>query len=253
MARKSINSYFRFILLPLHIFLIISLVKMNFNFWLTFFLWILLSGFGIGVGFHRLLSHRSFKTYLPIEYALSFLGCLGAQGSPLFWVTIHQNIHHPFADQEKDLHSPIYGFFRSYIAWTSLVSKEDIGSIKPSTIIKDWFQFKVLHLKYFYVLWGVWILTYLISPQIFYALVIAQAITLHQEFFVNYFSHKKSLGYRNFQTNDNSNNMLLFGLIFWGVGYHNNHHHKPSDYNFGHRWHELDPTVLLVNLVKKRT
>src|ERR671914_1442299 len=64
-----------------------------------------LTAFGITVGFHRLLTHRAFATYKPIEYLLATLGSMAVEGPVIGWGTDHRR-HHAHADEEGDPHSP---------------------------------------------------------------------------------------------------------------------------------------------------
>jgi stearoyl-CoA desaturase (delta-9 desaturase) len=252
---RKLNAYFWMIFFPAHLLFLFALMKVKFelsSLFLILFFWTLLSGYGVGVGLHRLFSHRSFKTYPICEFLLAFIGCLAIQGSPIFWVNIHRGYHHPHSDLEKDLHSPIQGRLWAYLLWPIMLDYKKIRLSFVNDLLKSRYQ-QLLHIYYFFVVSSVWILLYLMNPNIFFCFVIAQIITLHQEFCVNLFCHLKGFGYRNFSTNDNSTNHYLFGLIFWGVGYHNNHHAQPRNYNFAAAPGEFDPTVLLVHTVMKRT
>ena len=64
-----------------------------------------LTGLGVTLGFHRLLTHRSFQTYKPVQYALATLGSMAVQGPVMSWVADHRK-HHAHTDQEGDPHSP---------------------------------------------------------------------------------------------------------------------------------------------------
>ncbi len=77
--------------------------------------WITIS-WGIGLGYHRLLAHRSFKLWKPFEYFIYLCGALSGQGSPLFWAAVHR-VHHRFSDHEGDPHSPRDGTWWSHMAW----------------------------------------------------------------------------------------------------------------------------------------
>jgi fatty-acid desaturase len=244
------NKYFWLAFLPLHTFFILAIFNAS-SFWLIFFFWIILSGFGVGVALHRLLSHKSFETTEIRKKILSFIAVICAQGSPLFWVNIHRGYHHRHSDSEKDVHSPIHGKLWSYFLWTIKIKPETLNYKYCLDLWKDPFQ-KFLNDHYFKILWSVWIIAYLINPIIFYSLVISQIITMHLEFCVNLFCHLKNIptSYRNFDTKDNSVNYWLFGVLCWGIGFHNNHHGKPSDYDFGHAPREIDLTKYLVKLVK---
>lgn len=249
---KNLNSYFWFVFLPAHIFFIISVFFFKpsiINIFLIIFLWTLISGYGIGVAYHRLLSHNSFKTWPLIETLISYLGCLAIQGSPIFWVNMHRGYHHPYSDSDKDIHSPIHGKLWSYFLWTIQTDYSQLEFKSIFRLLKKKDQL-FLHTYYFQIIWMTWILAYMISPTVLSILLMAQIITLHQEFMVNLFCHSKG-GYRNFNTNDNSVNYYLFGILFWGVGYHNNHHAQPQSYDFGYTKYEFDPTTILVKLIKK--
>jgi stearoyl-CoA desaturase (delta-9 desaturase) len=86
-----------------------------------------LTALGVTVGFHRLLTHRAFKTVRPIRYTLAILGCMSVQGPALDWVADHRK-HHQFSDHDGDPHSPVAGFgggftgavrgfFHSHVGW----------------------------------------------------------------------------------------------------------------------------------------
>jgi stearoyl-CoA desaturase (delta-9 desaturase) len=78
---------------------------------------------------------------------------------------------------------------------------------------------------------------------------------LLQDNMINVFGHiKAGIGYRNFETNDNSHNNIIMGLLTWGQGWHNNHHYAPGNYDFGSgtsgKWWEFDPCRLFLFLLK---
>ena len=68
----------------------------------------LLTAVGITVGFHRLLTHRSFQTSKPLEYTFAVLGSMAVQGPVISWVADHRK-HHAHTDEEGDPHSPHVG------------------------------------------------------------------------------------------------------------------------------------------------
>jgi len=246
------NRYFWLGLLPLHVLFIFSLINYELISWgIVIIFWILLSGYGVGVTLHRMLSHRALDTYQPIKYLLSVISCLCIQGSPIFWVNVHRGYHHRYSDTEKDIHSPIHGKLWAYILWTCKIEAKDMNFKYVPDLLRSKFQL-ALNTYYFHIIISFWVLCWLISPSLLYSVVIAQMITLHAEFCVNLFCHTnlKYIGYRNFDTSDNSRNYWLFGLLCWGIGFHNNHHGKPNDYNFAHSKYEFDPTVILVKTIK---
>src|SRR5438067_13035922 len=80
------------------------------------FLWWVSGSLGIGMSYHRLLTHRGFKTYKRVEYFLTVCATLALEGGPTFWVATHR-IHHEFSDQEGDPHSPIDAACWAHSAW----------------------------------------------------------------------------------------------------------------------------------------
>ena len=250
---RKLNSHFWFIFLPAHILFVISIIKIDYSFQsflVTLLFWTLISGYGIGVGFHRLLSHKSFKTRPVFEALVSFFGCFGIQGSPIFWVNLHRGYHHPHSDTEKDIHSPIKGHWWAYLLWPNMIDYDSLSFSFVNDLLRKNTQL-YLHRGYFFIISITWIVFYFLFEQVFYALVMAQVITLHQEFCVNLFCHSGT-GYRNFDLPDKSVNRYFFGLFFWGVGYHNNHHANPNKYDFSYKKNEFDPTVILVKLIETR-
>lgn len=85
-----------------------------------------LSGLGVTVGFHRYLTHGSFKAKRPLRVALAVAGTLSLQGSVVQWVADHRR-HHAYSDVEGDPHSPwrygasvrglAKGLFYSHMGW----------------------------------------------------------------------------------------------------------------------------------------
>ncbi|HEX4921598.1 MAG TPA: acyl-CoA desaturase, partial [Candidatus Bathyarchaeia archaeon] len=80
------------------------------------FLWWISGSLGIGMGYHRLLTHRGYRTPKWVEYFLTVCATLTLEGGPIFWVATHR-IHHQFADQEGDPHSPRDGKWWSHMGW----------------------------------------------------------------------------------------------------------------------------------------
>ena len=85
-------------------------------FFVACFLWWVSGSLGIGMGYHRLLTHRGYKTPKWVEYFLTWCATLALEGGPIFWVATHR-IHHQFSDEEGDPHSPIDGKWWSHMGW----------------------------------------------------------------------------------------------------------------------------------------
>lgn len=113
--------------------------------------WISLS-FGIGMSYHRLLTHRSYKVPKPIEYFLTICATLALEGGPIFWVSTHR-IHHQFSDKEGDPHSPREGKWWAHITWMLVGDTTHcdptIAARYAPDLSRD--RFHVLLTKYHYV------------------------------------------------------------------------------------------------------
>src|SRR3954452_12140387 len=88
------------------------------------------TGLGITVGFHRLFTHRSFKTGKAVRAVLAALGSMAIEGPVISWVADHRK-HHAFSDQPGDPHSPhvdhghglkgaLRGLFHAHVGWLFL-------------------------------------------------------------------------------------------------------------------------------------
>jgi len=250
--RVLMNKYFWILFLPLHAFFITALYYFEYiSPLLTVIFWIVLSGFGVGVTLHRLLAHRAFNTHPVIENVLSLVSCICVQGSPMFWVNIHRGYHHKYTDTDKDPHSPKKGKLWAYMLWPNKIHYKDLSYRYITDLMRsDWQQW--LNNRYFLINYTAWMIAAAIGPTMFLSLVVAQVITMHLEFCVNLFCHLRTMpfSYRNFETEDDSVNYWIPGLLFWGIGFHNNHHANPTNYDFGHTKREIDLTKYLVRLVK---
>lgn len=248
------------IVLPIHLLALLSLgllfsgIVATEWLWATFCGWILISGFGVAIGFHRLLSHRAFNTYAWVRHLLAYLGCLGAQGSPIFWACVHRGLHHPFSDTEKDLHSPVKGYWHAYMGWQFTLSPKDVPFRATTDLNRDP-VIKFLHKRYYSVYWLSFAVVAIFDFRLaLFGLGLPALISMHAENMIDLFCHLPACGYRNHDIDDRSVNVPLLGYFDWGQGWHNNHHARPNDYNFGgERWFEIDPCAFIVPLLMKRS
>lgn len=253
----QISPHVRHLVIPIHLLCGWAFIRLlmgwtSFSWlWASLLGWVLISGFGIAVGFHRLFSHRSFVVAPWLEKTLAYLGCLGCQGSPLFWVSLHNGLHHPYADTAKDLHSPVLGRWNSYMGWQFHLNPKSIPMRMASALhSKKYFRF--LHKNYYSLVWGTLAVAAVISHDLaLFLLVVPMTLSLHSENLVDLFGHWPIFGYRNHSTRDLSSNNFILGFLTFGQGWHNNHHWRPNDYNFGgDRWWEWDPSVVLIGILK---
>jgi len=209
---------------------------------ITLFLWWLSTSLGIGVGYHRLLTHRGYKTPRWFEYFLTVCATLALEGGPIFWVATHR-IHHRFSDQEGDPHTPRDGKWWAHMGWI-LVGKSmhhdttTLAHYVPD-LAKD--KFYVWITKYHYVpmiVLGLVLLALGGIPFVLWGIFARTVIGLHATWLVNSATH--SWGSRRFATRDDSTNSFWVALLTWGEGWHNNHHAHPTSARHGLKWYELD-------------
>ena len=208
---------------------------------------------GVGLGYHRLLTHRSFKAPKWLEYTLAALGTMSMQDAPDKWVATHR-MHHKFTEMEQDPHSTRPGFIWAHIGWVvrGTAQDHDAATLKRYVpdLLKD--KFHVLLAKYYYV-------PLLISAVILFALggwpmvlwgVCARIVVgWHTTWFVNSLAH--IFGQRRFATQDDSTNNWFVALLTFGEGWHNNHHASPTSARHGLKWYEFDMNWLTIRLFEK--
>lgn len=206
------------------------------------FLWWVAGSLGIGMGYHRLLTHRGFKTPKWVEYLLTICGTLAIEGGPIAWVATHR-IHHRYSDQEGDPHSPKHGFWWAHMGWIleghSLHREVDATSRYAVDLAKDPFH--------------VWLTRWHFVPQLVVAAILYAAggwnfvlwgifvrvvFSWHVTWFVNSAAHV--WGGRRFVTRDDSRNNWWVALLAHGEGWHNNHHAHPAAARHGIVWYEID-------------
>ena len=214
--------------------------------WKAFFvavvLWWLATSLGIGVCYHRLLTHRGYKTPKWVEYVLTVFATLALEGGPIFWVATHR-IHHRFSDQEGDPHSPRDGKWWAHAGWI-LVGKSmhhDTSTLARYVpdLAKD--RFHVWITKYHYVpmiILGVILLAFGGLSMLLWGIFLRTVVGLHATWAVNSATH--SWGTRRFRTRDDSTNSWWVALVTWGEGWHNNHHAHPTSSRHGLAWYEID-------------
>ena len=208
-------------------------------------------GWGIGLGYHRLHTHRSYKTPKLVEYFFAVCGTLTLQGGPVFWTALHR-IHHQHSDKPGDPHTPRDGKWWSHFLWTifgeELHSDTKVMGKYAPDLMNDrfyrvltrwhWVPLVILGLGLYAVggwtwpLWGVFLRV---------------VVGLHCTWLVNSATHL--WGARRFETTDDSKNNWWVALLTFGEGWHNNHHAYPTSARHGMTWRELDLSWLQIRLL----
>jgi len=205
-------------------------------------LWYIAGSWGIGMGYHRLLTHRGYKCPKWVEYFLTVCGTLALEGGPIFWVATHR-IHHQNSDKEGDPHSPRDGKWWSHMGW--IVAGEslhhdtrELACYTPD-LVKD--RFHVLLTRYHWVpltLLGILLLALGGWAWVTWGIFLRVVVGLHCTWLVNSATHM--WGSRRFVTPDDSRNNWWVALLTFGEGWHNNHHAHPSSARHGLKWYEVD-------------
>ncbi len=216
-------------------------------------LWWVATSLGIGMCYHRLLTHRGYKTSKWLEYSLTVCATLALEGGPIFWVATHR-IHHQFSDREGDPHSPIDGKWWAHMGWilTGRSMHHDTTTLSRYVpdLAKD--KFHVWITKYHYVpmiVLGVILLAIGGLPFLLWGIFFRTVAGLHATWLVNSATH--SWGSRRFKTRDLSTNSWWVALMTWGEGWHNNHHAHPTSARHGLAWYEVDLNWYAIWTLKK--
>lgn len=223
-----------------------------------------IAGIGVSTGYHRLLAHRSFKTWRPVRVFLTAAGAMAGQGPPLIWVAHHRH-HHRLADKPGDPHSPylddapglraaLRGLWHAHLGW--LFNKE--LTAEPLRYCPDLVRDKDMRFisRYFihFVLGGI-----ILAGLLGFALsgtwqgfasgalwggLVRFFFTNHVTYSINSVGHY--FGRRRFDTPDESRNVAWLALVSFGESWHNNHHAFPRSARHGLRWWEFDVSALVI-------
>ncbi len=230
LARK-INAYFLYLAIPLWV---PYMVMYGVNVQLLVITLILyqLTGCGISVGYHRMLTHRAIDPHPTVKYFLTVLGMICMQGPPSHWVRIHK-LHHGRADKAGDPHSPKDGFWHAQCGWVVKLkqSKNDTKkSGKILTVYDRQYYWWALGAGLAPLLWSVEAFVYLTLLRVF--------LVAHSTWIVNSWCHLGRI-----------KNSTLLAIICCGEGYHKNHHDKPRAARLG----RIDLGYCLMRLLGCRT
>ncbi|QDT05615.1 Fatty acid desaturase [Rubripirellula lacrimiformis] len=246
-----------------------------------FFSWAGVAAFLIGVvafgqmaipiGYHRLLSHRSFKSPRWFERSLVTLAMCTAQETPAHWVAWHR-MHHSHSDHHEDPHSPRISFLWAHVQWLVHETRTPLATYAmyekyAKDILADpyyrWLEKLPVAAGIFYfghailyaivanlaclAIYGNTPEAYRMAASLFVWGVILRTVWVwHITWAVNSLTHV--FGYRNYDTTDDSRNNWFVTLLTAGEGWHNNHHADPSSASVQHRWWEIDINYYTIRL-----
>jgi fatty-acid desaturase len=209
---------------------------------LAVLLWWVSGSLGIGMGYHRLLTHRGYKTPKWVEYFLTVCGTLALEGGPIPWVATHR-VHHQNTDKEGDPHSPRDGGLWAHMGWilTGRAMHNNAKELLPFVpdLRKDPFHLWISRWHWVPItILGLGTLVISSWSCLLWATFFRTVIGLHATWLVNSATHM--WGSRRFITDDTSRNSLWVALLTFGEGWHNNHHAAPQAARHGLAWYELD-------------
>ncbi len=232
-----------------------------------------LFGQGITIGYHRLLTHRSFKTPKWIEHTFAILGICSMQDTPARWVCVHR-MHHVHSDEIPDPHSPRVNFWWSHMGWLMFVNRETYSAAGlekfAKDLLRDPFYMRLEtnpFLQFAYILGQVPVYfvlgfgaSFLFSSElsaatqlglsmVMWGVIVRVIAVWHITWSVNSLSHM--YGYRNYSTGEDSRNNWFVAVLTVGEGWHNNHHEDPSAATVQHRWWELDISYYEIKLLER--
>jgi len=209
---------------------------------LATFLWWVSGSLGIGMGYHRLLTHRGYKTPRWMEYFLTICGTLALEGGPIAWVATHR-VHHQNTDKEGDPHSPRDGGLWAHMGWilTGQAMHSNAKELLPYVpdLRKDKFHVWITKLHWVpLTMLGIGIFVIGGWSCLLWGIFLRTVVGLHATWLVNSATHM--WGSRRFLTDDTSKNSLWVALLTFGEGWHNNHHAVPQSARHGIAWYEID-------------
>lgn len=207
------------------------------------------TGLSITGGYHRLYSHRSFRTNKVVEFIVLFFASMAGQGSALRWSFDHR-LHHAHVDTEDDPYSIKKGFWYAHFFWMLYEQKPIDQKIVPDLFQNKYVLFQ--HRYYPILMFGINLLTFLAIGYFlndfwgaFFLAWWTRFFLLHHfTWFINSLAH--TWGDKPFCQEQSAVNNYILAFLTFGEGYHNYHHTFANDYRNGIRWFHFDPTKWVI-------
>jgi fatty-acid desaturase len=216
-------------------------------------LWFFAINVGIGMGYHRLLTHRGYRTPKWLEYFLALCGTLSLEGGPIAWVATHR-VHHQLTDRPGDPHTPHDGGWWSHAGWimsgdslhrqTALLGRyaPDLAKDRVHVLLSKYHYVPLILVGLLLLAWGGW-------SCVLWGIFLRVTLGLHSTWLVNSATHM--WGSKRFPTHDDSRNSWWVALLTGGEGWHNNHHAHPVSVRHGLTWYEFDPNYYGIWVLEK--
>jgi stearoyl-CoA desaturase (delta-9 desaturase) len=223
---------------------------------------------GVTLGFHRLLTHRSFQTYKPVEYAIAAIGSMAVQGPVMNWVADHRK-HHAHTDQEGDPHSPhghgggvkgaIVGLWYAHMGWLF----ERSGQTEHQRYARELHEDRGM--RFIHKSFGLWVALGILIPAAIGLAVggtwragleaalwggpVRIFLAHHVTWSINSVCH--FFGTRRFAVDDHSTNVFWLAPLSMGESWHHNHHTFPRSAFHGLKSWEIDPTGWVIRAMRR--
>ena len=214
------------------------------------FVWLLLCGFSVSGGYHRLFAHPTYRANAVVRAAYLVFGAAAVQNSALKWSADHR-LHHAKTDRAEDPYNIHRGFWWAHMGWIfhKDVAPIDVGRVKDLST-DPLLRWQDRHYVLIALLVGIVVPAFLglLWHDPIGAVLVAGFLRLvlqwHTTFAVNSFAHR--FGRRPYSLETSARDSLWTALLTFGEGYHNFHHRFQLDYRNGPRWWHFDPTKWLV-------
>jgi stearoyl-CoA desaturase (delta-9 desaturase) len=231
---------------------------------IAFFAVYIPTGLGITVGFHRLFTHRSFKTGPVTRGVLAALGSAAIEGPIVSWVADHRK-HHAYSDEEGDPHSPhvdhggLRGLFHAHVGWLFIHDQRALKTRYAPDLLAD----PVVSFVNRTFLW--WVLAGFVVPfaigltlggtllagltSLLWGGLIRMFFLHHVTYSINSLCHV--FGRRDFETGDESRNLAWLAIPSLGESWHNNHHAFPTSSVHGLKWWQVDISSMVIRVLER--
>jgi stearoyl-CoA desaturase (delta-9 desaturase) len=227
------------------------------------------TGLGITVGFHRLFTHRAFKTTKAMRFVLAALGSAAIEGPVISWVADHRK-HHAFSDQPGDPHSPhvehghglkgaLRGLAHAHVGWLFIHTHRARKTRYAPDLLNDpvvkWVNDTFL----------LWVIVGFVVPFVLGAAIggswmagltgmlwggLVRILVLHHATYsINSLCH--FFGRRDFDTGDESRNLAWLVPLTFGEAWHNGHHAFPTSARHGLQRGQWDPSASVINALER--
>ncbi len=227
------------------------------------------TGFGITIGFHRMLTHRAFETSRPVKALFAILGSAAIEGPVISWVADHRK-HHAFTDREGDPHSPhvdhghgvrgiLKGLFHAHVGWLFVHTQRAAKDRYAGDLIADPVISWVNRTFFLWVAVGLLVpfgLGWAIGGSVELGLTgllwggaVRMLVLHHVTYSINSLCHV--FGSRRYATDDESRNLMWLAPLALGENFHNNHHAFPTSARHGLGRGQLDSSAAVIGLMER--